>query len=129
MTVDSLPIITAITGLDSVCVGSHLQLSDATPGGVWSSNSANASVNSSGLVTGVGPSNNVRIYYKMPNGCGSDSVRLRIRINLPAGPVTGVSSLCMDSTTIFRDTTRGVWSTSDSTIAKFTNQFGFLQVI
>ena len=128
MVVDSLPVIAPVTGLDSVCVGSTVHLSDATPGGVWSVTvPAAATISTTGLLTGLAPSNNNRAVYKVTNMCGTDSLRFRVRVNLPAGPVTGVTSLCMDSTTIYRDTARGLWSTSDSTIAKFTNNFGLLQ--
>jgi hypothetical protein len=127
MTVDSLPVIAPITGLDSVCIGSSLQLSDATPGGVWSVTvPAAATISTTGLITGIAASNTNRAVYKMTNNCGTDSVRFRVRIHAPAGPITGVNNLCMDSTTLYTTTPRGTWSTSDSTIGKFINQFGQL---
>lgn len=134
MTVDSLPVITPILGLDSVCAGSTLQLYDSTHGGVWSStNPLSATVDSTGLVTGIAPAvpggpGPLRIVYKMTNGCGSDSVRFRIRVNIPAGPITGPAELCIDSVGLYRDTARGgIWSSSDVTIADFISNFGAVQ--
>ncbi len=44
----------AITGPDTVCIGSTITLTGAVPGGVWSAGNTNASVgSSSGVVTGV----------------------------------------------------------------------------
>src|SRR5690349_5995567 len=51
--VNGAPSVNAITGTTSVCSGSTTTLSDATPGGVWSSNNTGvATVNASGVVTG-----------------------------------------------------------------------------
>ena len=59
-----------ITGNNHVCVGNTIVLSNATPGGTWSSSCGNASVNSaSGVVTGIaaGPCNSIT--YTLPGGC------------------------------------------------------------
>ena len=54
VTVNTLPAVAAITGNLHVCIGNSTQLNDATTGGTWSSsNSAVATVNSSGLVNMV----------------------------------------------------------------------------
>ncbi|MEK7200300.1 MAG: hypothetical protein AAB212_10345, partial [Bacteroidota bacterium] len=50
--VNATPVVAAISGNSTGCVGSTLTLSDATPGGVWSSsNTTVATVNNAGLVT------------------------------------------------------------------------------
>ena len=46
------PYLAAITGVDSVCTGNTLMLTDATPGGTWGMMHAGANV-SNGVVTGV----------------------------------------------------------------------------
>ncbi len=59
----------AITGLASVCVGATTTLSSTTTGGFWASiNSATASVDASGTVTGVS-ADTVTIGYGFPTGC------------------------------------------------------------
>ena len=46
-----LPTVAPITGSTTPCINSSTQLSCATPGGVWSNNGINGSVNSTGLVS------------------------------------------------------------------------------
>lgn len=69
VTVHTAPVVAAITGGTTVNVGATLQLSDATNGGVWSSNSSNATVSASGMVTGVAAGNAI-ISYTVTNGYG-----------------------------------------------------------
>ena len=49
------PIVSAgiITGLDTVCIGHTITLSDTVSGGIWSAAGGHASVSASGVVTGV----------------------------------------------------------------------------
>jgi hypothetical protein len=67
------PVVAPISGNTTVCVGSTIQLSDATPGGIWiSSNPSRASVNSNGLVTAHSATGGgVTISYRVTNACGS----------------------------------------------------------
>ena len=128
MFVGSLPAIAPISGYDSLCIGSSLTLSDATPGGAWvSSNSTAATVGTDGTVTGVslpiggGGTPSVRIYYIMTNGCGSDSARLRVYLAAPASAIIApFTTICIDSSVILLDSARGgAWTSNDVTIASF----------
>ncbi len=65
--VNTNPTVAPITGTVTVVTGLTTQLADATGGGVWSSNSGNATVNASGLVTGVS-AGSVVISYTVTNG-------------------------------------------------------------
>jgi hypothetical protein len=58
-----------ITGPDTVCVGSSIILSASIPGGIWSSMTGLASVNSAGLVTGISGGSEL-INYSVSNVCG-----------------------------------------------------------
>ncbi|MES2005972.1 MAG: LamG-like jellyroll fold domain-containing protein [Bacteroidota bacterium] len=69
VTVNIPPVVAAITGATVVTAGSTIQLSNATPNGVWSSNSANATVNAAGLVTGVTAGNATINYTVTVNNC------------------------------------------------------------
>ncbi len=63
-----------ITGDTVLCAGTSLTLSDAIPGGTWfSTNTATATITSSGVVTGVTPGTTV-IRYINPSGCVSTIV-------------------------------------------------------
>ena len=71
VTVNPLPVVPAITGAAFVCVGSNTTLSDTATGGSWSSTDASiATVNSAGMVTGIGAGADT-IQYSKTNGCGT----------------------------------------------------------
>jgi hypothetical protein len=69
VTANAYPVVTAITGNTTVNAGATTQLSTTTAGGVWSSNSSNATVNTSGLVTGVA-AGSATISYAVTNASG-----------------------------------------------------------
>ncbi|MBV5330901.1 Ig-like domain-containing protein, partial [bacterium] len=70
ITVNALPTVAAITGTAAVCTQFTTQLACSTAGGVWSSSDeTKATVNSSGLVTGVAQGSAV-ISYTVTNGSG-----------------------------------------------------------
>ena len=76
-----------ITGNSNVCIGSSINLSNATPGGVWSSIAGRATINASGVVTGV--SNGVaQIRYTLSNAFGCSAyVGKLVSVNaIPAVP-------------------------------------------
>lgn len=94
VTVNALP---QITGPTSVCQGKTIQLSGTgTPAAVnaWTSaNPAIASVDNSGLVTGVGNAGTAAITYTNSNGCSSTVLVL-------VNGLPGVGILAQGSTTI-----------------------------
>ena len=88
--VNPLPTVASILpgGTTNVCVGSTSQLSNATPGGVWSSaNSGIATVNSSGLVNGIA-SGDVIISYTVTDGnsCSKTANKTVHVLALPTAP-------------------------------------------
>eukprot|EP01133_Synstelium_polycarpum_P010095 gene10095-11771_t len=121
VTTNALPVVAPITGTTSVCVNGTTQLASTTGGGVWTSSDATkATVNSSGLVTGVA-AGTATITYTVTNGSGCvTAVTKSVTINaLPVvAPITGTTSVCVNSTTQLASTTGGgVWSSSDATKA------------
>jgi gliding motility-associated-like protein len=121
ITVLALPTVQAIAGLNNVCVGSEVALSNATSGGVWSTADASiATITSSGVVTGVS-NGQVNLFYTVTNinGC---SVAVSLNMTVNANPVltaiNGSSSVCLGSTTTLSNTqVGGVWSSSDVAVA------------
>ena len=83
-----------ITGSNNVCKGSTTNLTAATAGGVWSSsNTAVATINSSGVVTGVA-AGVASISYAATSGCGTSTKTLNFTVNdLPTINITGPTSL------------------------------------
>ena len=116
----TLPIVQAITGTATVCSGNNTQLSDATPGGIWStSNSAVATVSNTGLVHGIS-GGTATISYTVTNGCGSRSAGLLVTVNAPpvVAAITGGSSVCPGNNLQLADATSGgTWSSSNMFVA------------
>ena len=107
VTANTTPVAGAITGAGSVYVGSTITLADCITGGTWSSSNANATVSSSGVVSGVSAGTAI-IRYIVSNLCGSDTVTKAITI-------FGVPSVCVGSTFTVSDVTAGgVWSSSNA---------------
>ncbi len=98
ITINALPNSGALTGTDSVCVGSVISLtSSGTGGGTWVSvNSAIATVSAAGVVGGVASGSAVIRYKVTTPTCGSDSVQKTILVRpLPnAGTIGGPASVC-----------------------------------
>lgn len=103
-----------IIGFGSVCVGYTTTLSDATPGGTWSSSDTFATVTSSGVVYGHAYGN-VTIYYTLPTGCNRPAPI--VVDSLPAD-ITGIDSVCPGaSVTLSNLSPGGIWSSSNGTTA------------
>ena len=115
LTVSPLP---AIVGPTNVCVGATIQLSEAIPGGVWSTGSAPvATVTATGVVTGVS-SGSASIIYSL-NGC-STNVLVNVGSAVPA--ITGNSTVCVGMTTHLSDATPGgIWSSGTTSVANVSN--------
>ena len=112
VTVNPLP--GAISGIANVCAGLTTTLSDAG-GGAWSSSNISlATVDISGMVTGIS-AGTPKITYTMSTGC---ITTIPITVNpLPAG-VSGTKVVCEGLTTNLSDvTTGGKWSSSNTSLA------------
>ncbi len=114
VTVNPLP--TAILGYTAVCKGFTTQLSDLTAGGTWSSsNPGNASVGSTGLVTGVTGSSSATITYTSAAGC---ITTVLVTVNNVPGPINGTLSVCVGATTTLTDGSGGgTWASGSTGIA------------
>ncbi len=123
VTVSAVP--APISGAGSVCAGMTTTLTDAVPGGVWtSSNSLVASVGTaSGIVSGIA-AGVVTITYNPGGGC---FVTKSLTVNsLPAG-ITGTATLCVGSTTTLSTiTTGGVWTSGSPGIASVGSASGLV---
>ncbi|WP_316634967.1 Ig-like domain-containing protein [uncultured Flavobacterium sp.] len=123
--------IVSVTGTSPLCIGgtatysaNTVVLSGGT--GAWSSsNTAIATVNASGLVTGVS-AGIANIIYTITGGCGgTKSAQQSVTINPNASivSVTGTSPLCIGGTATYSANTvvlsggTGAWSSSNTAIA------------
>lgn len=109
-----------ITGASNICAATTTTLVDTTTGGMWSSsNTAVASVSSSGTITGIA-AGTANISYTVTNSCGTATTSKAITVNpLPApGIISGASNVCVSAITSLTNTSfGGVWSSSNPSIA------------
>ncbi len=116
ITVNPLPNAGSITGASTVCVGASIALTDAAPGGTWSAQNSNATVDGTGNVTGVTVGTD-DISYTVTNSCGTVSAVLTVTVNdLPVVPaITGTPVVCESSTTLLSNATGGgSWSATNA---------------
>lgn len=113
VTVTATSGISAITGASYTCVGTSTLLSDATPGGTWtSSNTAIATVSSTGLVTGISVGS-VTITYTV----GSAFVTRSFTV-IASSTITGPTRVCVgNSITLTGSPTGGSWISGSTSIA------------
>ncbi len=121
ITVNATPSTPAlITGTTTICNGTNTTLADATSGGTWSSsNTAIASINSSGTVYGIAVGS-VIISYTVTNSCGvaARTASFTVSNSASAGTISGASSVCTGVSTTFTNTASGgTWSSSNASIA------------
>lgn len=113
LTVNPLP--AAITGGTTLCISGTTLLSSTTTGGVWTSASpAVATVDGTGLVTGVSGGTSV-ISYTLASGCFRT---VTVSVTTVVDPITGVASVCRtQSTTLSNTTLGGIWSSTTPAVA------------
>jgi uncharacterized protein YjdB len=115
VTVNALP--APIAGTPLVCENYTTTLTDATPGGAWSSfNAAIASVGvSSGVVTGVTSGITTISYTLVTSGC---FVTQLVTVNPSPTPISGFANVCIGSTvSLGNSISGGTWSSSNPSIA------------
>ncbi len=113
VTVNDLP--TVISGVLSVCEGQTTALSSTPAGGIWTSASPIATLDTvTGLVTGLAHGT-ASLSYTLPTGCGVASV---VTVNETPTTIIGGANICVGDHELLTDTTAGgVWSSSDAAIA------------
>ncbi len=83
-----------ITGTTSICINGTTQLSPSS-GGIWVSNNPTiASVNNSGLVTGIAAGTASFTFTSSNNGCSATTTSITVR------PLTGIPTFTLGSTSI-----------------------------
>ena len=86
------PVVAPISGSSSVCAGSAITLTDATSGGTWSSGTTSiATINSSGVVTGVSDGASVISYTVTSGGCAGAATKTITVIGTPVATTISAS--------------------------------------
>ncbi len=129
ITVNAAPSVAAISGPSSVCPGSNISLTDATPLGTWGMTNGNATISGTGTVTGVTPGLDTATYtVTNVSGC-STTAKKQITISAPvtAGAITGSGTVCTGGSTPLADTIAGgVWTSSNTSIASVNSATGMV---
>jgi uncharacterized protein YjdB len=121
-TVNALPVVGPVLGGTPLCSGATTTLSNATPGGIWtSSNTAAATVNpTTGVVTGVATGAAV-VTYTVTNGTGctgSSNTTINVTSTPAPGPITGTPNVCVGTTTaLANNLAGGTWSSNNTFVA------------
>ncbi len=112
----------AITGTANICVALTTALSNPMGGGTWSSGSTGiATVDASGMVTGVAPGM-AAITYTLGSGCAATRT---VTVNAAPGAITGSPQLCIGSTiTLSNSTPGGTWTSGGTGIATVSGTVG-----
>ncbi|MBX2907164.1 MAG: Ig-like domain-containing protein [Taibaiella sp.] len=102
----------SVSGTNFMCIGGTSTYINATPGGTWSSSSANVTIGSStGVAAAVTPGT-ANISYTISNGCYSVT-QVTVNTNLPA--ITGWFKVCVgQSTELSHSTPGGTWSSGNT---------------
>ena len=127
ITVNPLP--APITGYFSICsvVGGTTTLSDATPGGTWSS--SNPTIATIGSATGIanavgsGPGTTTTITYTLPTGCVATTT---LNVVPPPSPIFfGPNNVCAGACITMTPTVGGgTWSSTSGTVANVGSSTG-----
>jgi hypothetical protein len=115
ITVNVKAVVNEIKGPSSVCKGALITLSDATSGGLWSSSNTSIATVDAGKVSGI-TVGSVTISYAV--ACGTVTKKISVNPILVVASITGASSVNKGATiTLANASTRGVWSSSNTSIA------------
>jgi len=126
VTINSSPL--AITGNFGLCSGSSTILSDAVPGGTWSSSSATvASIGSvSGTVSSLSVGSTV-VSYILSSGCNAAVV---ISVNPVPLPISGTLKSCTGYFVPLTDASGdGAWSSSNTSVATVGSSSGLVDAV
>jgi len=116
--------IAPITGANAVCEGLSATLSDATPGGTWSSSDTSVATIGSGTGVFVGLiSGTFTITYDV----GGSIATYAATVNPIPDPIVGITTLCLSTTSLLMDIDPGVtWSSSNSAVASVVSATGLV---
>ncbi len=113
ITISPIP---TITGGTAVCVGSSIPLAATPAGGTWSSsNTADVTVSSTGVATGVTTGTCATITYTSPAGCTTTTT---VCVSPSPSLITGPASVCVGTCMTLGDAVSGgTWTSGSPAIA------------
>ncbi|MDR6342951.1 uncharacterized protein YjdB, partial [Filimonas zeae] len=130
VTVNAIPVVSAISGNVNLCKYATTTLTGNPAGGTWSGTNSNiASIHpTTGLVTAGGGIGHAVITYTYSNGGCSRSVQTNVYVNEPSsnvGTINGGNAVCAGGFIQLSSTgNSGTWSSSDNSMATVTSNGG-----
>ncbi|PHR45403.1 MAG: hypothetical protein COA32_13240, partial [Fluviicola sp.] len=117
----SSPAITVPNG-GELCEGEILNLTPSS-GGTWTSNDPSvATIDNTGLLTGIAAGSTTVTYTETATGCSSTASAGSITVNpIPTVTVPSGGNVCEGATLNLTPSTGGTWSSSDPSVATITN--------
>lgn len=113
------PVLSTITGPDSVCAGSNVSLNHAVTGGTWTNfSSATGGLNSAGIYSPLAPGVDTIYYQYISNGCPASVKKTLTVVRQDSAFLTGVADICKGSTQLLSPSIGGgSWSSSNNAVA------------
>ena len=109
--------LTELNGLNSVCVGSTINLSASAEGGIWHSSNDSKAIISNGIVTGIATGTSTISYSIGSGNCYSEITKLITVEKAPIVTISGPSKICWNGRAMFRASVAGgVWGVENSTL-------------
>ena len=117
VTINAAPSAGVISGSATVCIDSMTTLIESASGGTWTVGNSNATISTSGVVTGVTAGSDL-VTYTVSNSCGSNTATQDITINTTVNPgaiTASADTVCVGFTLTLSDTaTGGLWLASNA---------------
>ncbi len=124
LTINPLP--ANITGATTACVSAITSLTDATPGGTWTSSNPSIAIigSGSGLVTGVSTGTTTISYTLTATGCSREAT---ITVDPLPSAISGNLPICVGSTEHLTDPVLfGTWTSGNPLLATIDNSTGII---
>ena len=112
-----------LTGSNSVCVGSTINLTASEKGGTWHSSNDSKAIISNGIVTGLAAGTSVISYSIGSGDCYSEVTKLITIETVPLVTISGPSKICWNGRVMFRASVAGgTWGVENSALLLASSQ-------
>lgn len=119
VTVYAIPVVSSAS--TTICIGSTATVQPSS-GGTWQSlNPSVASVNNSGVITGLVPGTVQFVFTDNATGCISNPTAVHTVSTKPTTSITGQTEICQGFTSQLSPTTGGNWISLNPTVASVTS--------
>jgi hypothetical protein len=109
--------LTELNGLNSVCVGSTINLSASAEGGIWHSSNDSKAIISNGIVTGIATGTSTISYSIGSGNCYSEITKLITIETAPIVTISGPSKICWNGRAMMRASVAGgIWGVENSAL-------------